>query len=167
MSQGGLSAQAIIQELRKCGVTHVVWLPDTETRFLYDALAAEPGITLVRVCREGEAIAVALGLLLGGKEPVVIHQNTGFFESGDSVRGLALDQRLPLLLLLGYRGWRRRGPITDSAAIYLEPILEAWGIKHYLVEADADVGFISRAHKEARDTSRPVAVLIGREYRRP
>ena len=131
---------------------------------MYDALMSQREITPVPVCREGEAIAVAMGLILGGKKPVVLHQITGFYESGDSVRGLALDLQLPLLILLGYRGWQRERPITDSAAIYGEPILKAWGIKHYLVETDEDLPKISRAYQEAQEGKRPVVVLIGREY---
>ena len=154
----------VLDELKKCGITHIIWLPDVETRFMYEAMRSRHELTLVQVCREGEAIAIAAGLMLGGKEPVTLHQNSGFFESGDSVRGLALDLHLPLLLLIGYRGWRRDAPITDSAAIFLEPILDTWGIKHYLVETDEDVERISIGYKEAHETNKPVAILIRREY---
>ena len=153
-------ADRIIDELRKCGITHIILLPDNETRFIYEALASQPEFILVPVCREGEAIAIAAGLLLGGKNPVILHQSTGFFESGDSVRGLGLDLQLPLLLLISYRGWQHDSPLTDSAAIFIEPILDAWGIKHYLVETDEDVKRISLGWKEACQTQKPVAVLL-------
>lgn len=159
-----LTAARVLDELKKCGVTHIVWLPDSEAGFMYEAMMSQHEITLVPICREGEAISVAAGLIVGGKKPVVLHQNTGFFESGDSVRGIALDLKLPLLMLLGYRGWRRDAPMTDSAAIYLEPILDTWGIKYYLVETDQDVAKISLAYKEALETNRPVSILIGKEY---
>lgn len=159
-----LTAVRILDQLKKCGITHIIWLPDSESRFMYEAMMSQHELTLVPICREGEAIAIAAGLMLGGKEPVVLHQNTGFFESGDSVRGLALDLQLPLLLLIGYRGWQRNTPLTDSAAIFIEPILDTWGIKHYLVEADEDVERISMGYKQAHETNKPVAILIGREY---
>jgi len=162
-----LTADRVLDELKKCGITHVIWLPDSETLFMYEALMRRPEFKLVPVCREGEAIAIATGLLLGGKNPVVLHQSTGFFESGDSVRGLALDLQLPLLLLISYRGWQHDSPLTDSAAIYLEPVLDAWGIKHYLLETDEDVGKISAGYKEAHETSKPVSILIGAEYGQP
>jgi len=132
---------------------------------MYDTMMSQHEIALVPVCREGEAIAIAAGLTLGGKNPVVLHQNTGFFESGDSVRGLALGLRLPLLLIIGYRGWRRNEPVTDSAAIFTEPILDTWNVKHYLVETDEDVEMISIGYKETHETKRPVAILVKREYR--
>ena len=129
---------------------------------MYQALTSRSDFAVVPVCREGEAIAIASGLMLGGKNPVVLHQNTGFFESGDSVRGLGLDLQLPLLLLISYRGWRRNSPITDSAALFLDPILNAWAISHYLVETNEDVGDVSLAFKEAHDSQKPVAVLIAK-----
>ena len=159
-----LTPAAILGELKKLGVSHVVWLPDTESRFLYDAVSSDPDIKLVPVCREGEAIPIALGLILGGQKPVCMIQSTGFYESGDAVRGLALDVGLPLLIFIGYRGFKREGPIVDSAATYLEPVLGAWGIDYHLIETDEDVTRIPKAYAETQEQSKPVAVLIGAEY---
>jgi sulfopyruvate decarboxylase TPP-binding subunit len=163
----GLSAEKVVEAFRRCGVTHIVWLPDSETRFLYDALLAEPSITLVPVAREGESMAIAAGLWMGGKVPLVLIQNTGFFEAGDSVRGLTLDVGLPVVLCIGYRGYEKGVPPSqrrDSAAVYLEPLLQAWGIPYYLVETDEDVGRIVQAFQEARRRQGPVAVLMCAEY---
>src|SRR5439155_4069104 len=138
-----LTARRVVDELRANSVTHVIWLVDTESRFMYDALTADPELTIVPICREGEAMAVALGLQIGGKKPIVIIQNTGFLESGDSVRGLVLDLKMPLVMMVGYRGFHRGQPITDSAATYLEPVLNAWGLPYKMVETDQDVANIS------------------------
>ena len=74
----GLSAESVVATLKQIGITHVVWLPDSVATFLYQALAAEPDLTLVPVCREAETMAIALGLMMGGKEPICLIQNTGF-----------------------------------------------------------------------------------------
>ncbi len=163
-AQLSLTARRFVDEVKSCGITHAVWLPDSEARFLYDTMTADPDLAVVPVCREGETFAIAMGLIIGGKTPVVLIQNTGFFESGDSIRALALDCELPLLVLVGYRGWRQGRPMTDSAGVYTVKNLESWGIEHYLVESDSDVGLISEAFRRAQDQSRPVAVLIGTEY---
>lgn len=161
---GTLTARRVVDELRANGVTHVIWLVDTESRFMYDALTADPDLTVVPICREGEAMGVALGLQIGGKKPIVVIQNTGFFESGDSIRGLVLDLEMPLVMMVGYRGFHRGQPITDSAATFTEPILKAWGLPYQLVETDQDVPRISEAFEEARAQGHAVCVLIGREY---
>ena len=95
---------------------------------------------------------------------VVLIQNTGLFESGDSIRGIALELEMPLVLLTGYRGWTRHGITPDNSATHTEPILHAWGIPFYLVETDADVPRMSIAFRRAAEESRPVAVLFGHEF---
>jgi sulfopyruvate decarboxylase TPP-binding subunit len=164
VSPGTLQAATVLDELRSCGVTHVVWLPDSETGYMYQAML-ESELTLVPICREGESVAVAAGLIMGGKRPVVLIQSTGFYESGDSIRGLALDLHLPLLFMIGYRGYQGRGrPPVDSAARFLEPILDTWGIPHYTVESDATCHYISEAYEQAAAQRHPAAVLMGKEY---
>ena len=112
ISNATLQAATVLDELGRCGVTHIVWLPDSETGFMYERML-ESQFTLVPVCREGESMAIAAGLIMGGKRPVVLIQSTGLYESGDSVRGLCLDLQLPLLLMIGYRGFPGRGRIMS------------------------------------------------------
>ena len=50
-----LDPRLVLDEMRKNGVTHVVWLPDSETNFLYRLMQADPSLTLVPVSREGLA----------------------------------------------------------------------------------------------------------------
>ena len=160
----GLSAGRVLQALKDEGFTHVVWLPDSEANFMYQTLASDPDLKLVQVCREAETMAIAFGLIIGGKQPVCLIQNTGFMESGDSLRGLILDLKIPLLVLVGYRGWRGGQPMTDSAGVLIEPTLKVWGVPYQIIESDQDVGRIGEAWRQAREISGPVAVLIGREY---
>ena len=159
-----LHPPAIVAELKKNNITHVVWLPDSETNFMYQLLMGEDSLDLVPVCREGETMAIAACLWVGGKKPIVLIQNTGIFESGDSIRGLGLDINQPLVMLIGYRGWSRHGVTSDSAARFIEHILHAWGINYYLIETDDDAGRISTAIEEADRTHKPVAVLVGTEF---
>ncbi|MCH8870245.1 MAG: hypothetical protein IIC85_11085 [Chloroflexi bacterium] len=159
-----LSPETMIDEFKKNGVTHVVTIPDSETNYLYELMAKQDWLDIVPVSREGESLGVALGLNVAGKTPVVLIQNTGMMESGDSIRGMALDAGFPLVMIVGYRGWTRHGITTDTAATYTEPFLHAFGIKYFLVEYDEDGDRISAAFEEAKRTRRPVAVLIGDEY---
>lgn len=110
-------------------------------------------------------MAIALGLIIGGKRPVVLIQNTGFFESGDAIRGICLDLDLPLLLMIGYRGYEGEGvPMKDSAGAFTEPMLKTWGIPFHIVEDDSQADRIGAAYRQAQERGGPVAVLIGREY---
>jgi sulfopyruvate decarboxylase subunit alpha len=159
-----LSPETVLAEMTKHGVTHVVWLPDSETNWLYMLMKAEPSLTLVPVSREGLAFSTAAGLAVGGATPIILIQNTGLMESGDSLRGWGLGMNIPVVLMVGYRGWTRHGVTQDTAATYTERFLNAFGINYYLVESNADAPRISVAFEEAKKTKRPVAVLVGDEY---
>jgi sulfopyruvate decarboxylase TPP-binding subunit len=159
-----LSPETVLAEMTKHGVTHVVWLPDSETNWLYLLMKAEPSLTLIPVSREGLAFSTAAGLAVGGATPIILIQNTGLMESGDSLRGWGLGLNIPVVLMVGYRGWTRHGVTQDTAATYTERFLNAFGINYYLVESNADAPRISVAFEEAKKTKRPVAVLVGDEY---
>lgn len=159
-----LSPQVVLGELKKQGVTHVVWLPDSETNWLYLLMKAEPTLTLVTVPREGLAMSIAAGLAAGGAKPVILIQNTGLMESGDSIRGWLMGMNIPVVLMVGLRGWTRHGVTKDTAATYTEPFLNAFRIDYYLVESDGDASRIAVAFDQARATRRPVAVLVGDEF---
>ena len=160
-----LRPEVVIEQFKKNGVTHVVWLPDSETNWLYLLMKAEPSLDLIPVSREGQAMSIASGLSVGGQMPVVLIQNTGMMESGDSIRGWGLGLNIPLVLLVGYRGWTRHGGNRPSdVANFTEPFLNALGINYYLIEHDDDAPRISLAFEEAARTKRPVAVLVGDEY---
>src|SRR5437763_13773132 len=89
-------AAEIVAALERCGFTHVVWIPDSEVGQWDAALAASPRLRLMRPTREGEAIALAGGLCLGGASPLVVIQCTGLFEAGDALRNFVHDLTLPL-----------------------------------------------------------------------
>jgi len=164
----GIAATTLVDTLIDCGVTHAVWLVDSESGALWQALVAaerQGRLATIPICREGEAIPVGLGLLMGGKRPVIIIQNTGFFESGDSLRGQAIDFELPLVMLIGYRGWKAdKASMNDSAGIYLEPVLDAYGVPHKLLEGPKVRQLIPEAYAEAERRQGPVALLVPAEW---
>src|SRR5919108_5199768 len=96
-STTNLSPETVLAEMKKHGVTHVVWLPDSETNWLYLLMKAEPSLTLVPVSREGLAFSTAAGLAVGGATPIILIQNTGLMESGDSLRGWGLGLNIPVV----------------------------------------------------------------------
>ena len=89
-----LSPESMVEEFKKNGVTHIVTIPDSETNYLYELMMEQPWLEVIPSAREGETFAIALGLIIGGKKPVCLIQNTGMLESGDSIRGMALDPGL-------------------------------------------------------------------------
>ena len=147
--------------LRELQFTHVVTVPDSTIGPWGDAIAGA-GIRVVRVCREGEAWAVAGGLHLGGAVPLVMIQCTGLFESGDALRNMIHDWKLPLFAVVGYRSYLNQSTLPgDTCLTFTEPILAAWKIDTRLIAAPAQLEEI-RAHVLAcRAAGKPGVALIG------
>ena len=162
--QAELSPETVLAQIKANGVTHVVWLPDSETNWLYLLMKADPTIELIPVSSEGAAFSTAAGLSVGGKKPIILIQNSGLMKSGDSLRGWAIGMNIPVVLMVGYRGYTRHGVIQDTAATYTERFLNAFDVDYYLIENSEDAERITIAFNEAERTQRPVAVLVGDEY---
>ena len=110
----------------------------------------------MRVCREGEAWAIAGGLYLGGARPVVMIQCTGLFESGDALRNVLFDYRIPLFSLIGYRSYLSQTAIpNDSARTFTEPILKAWGIDYRLIDVPEKKAEIVEHYRHCQSAGRP------------
>src|SRR5262245_51557722 len=142
-----IDGPAAVAALEAAGFTHLVWLPDSHLG-TWDAALAGSRLGPVRVCREGEAVAIAAGLLLGGAKPLVAIQCTGFFEAGDAVRNVAHDLKLPLKMLVGVRSWRafHEGKSKDNCAHYAERLVAAWELPaRWLDPQVADVSQLAAA----------------------
>jgi sulfopyruvate decarboxylase TPP-binding subunit len=155
----GVSVKAA---LRDCGVTHVLWVPDTELGRWESALASDLALSLIRVCREGEAIAIAGGLLLGGKKPVVMLQCTGLFEAGDALRNFVHDLRLPLFFIIGVRSWKQhqKGQTFDTCPQFVLPILDAWRLPYHWLDDHHTPADLAQCYRQAQAERRAAAVLL-------
>jgi sulfopyruvate decarboxylase subunit alpha len=131
-----LDGPSVAAALRRCGITHVVWIPDSELGLWEPALTAAEGLSLLRVCREGEAFALAAGLYLGGKRPLILLQCTGLFEAGDALRNVLYDMKLPLFFVVGVRSYyaHQQGAIGDTCPVFIEPIMRAWQIPYVVFD---------------------------------
>ncbi|MEZ4454953.1 MAG: hypothetical protein R2882_00175 [Gemmatimonadales bacterium] len=117
----------------RLGITDVVTVPDSTIGQWETGIEAS-GIRLVRVCREGEAWGVAAGLHLGGRRPLVMIQCTGFFESGDALRNILHDWKLPIPVVIGYRSYLNQDTLPgDTCLVFTEPLAAAWRLDSLLV----------------------------------
>ncbi len=157
-----LQGHEVVAALKSGGVTHVIWIPDSELGTWEPALTAPDGLPLIRVCREGEAFAVAAGLWLGGKQPVVLLQCTGFFEAGDALRNIVHDLQIPLFFIVGVRSYflHRDGNTADTCPIFAEPIIKAWQIPYTVLDDKSNAGDLADALRRNQANRCAEALLI-------
>ncbi|MFC2058069.1 hypothetical protein ACFLTS_00295 [Chloroflexota bacterium] len=156
--------KALCDELKKANIHHIVWLTNSETHFMNNAILADPDLKVIKVCREGEAVAICVGLHLGGERGALLVENQGIFECGNVLKW-AIGLKTPMLLMIGYLGYRflqdtPQGKMWGADREYTEPFLDAFEIKHYLVNSDEDAKKLVPATEEAWRSGKPVALLI-------
>lgn len=143
------------------GVTHVVTLPDSTIGAWGDAMERTAGLDVIRVCREGEAWGVAGGLYLGGATPFVLIQCTGLFESGDALRNILHDWKLPILSMIGYRSYLDQSTLPgDTCLTFTEPVLDAWRLDYRLIKSPSQFDEMRSFLAGARQAGTPAVALI-------
>jgi sulfopyruvate decarboxylase subunit alpha len=154
------TGQQIADLFKSSGVTHVVTVPDsTIGQWEHDIERA--GINLVRVCREGEAWTIAGGLYMGGAMPLVMIQCTGLFESGDALRNMVHDWRMPIYSMVGYRSYLNQDNLPgDTCLVFTEPILAAWKLDVCFVKKPDQLEEIGRHIVACREGSRAGVTLL-------
>jgi sulfopyruvate decarboxylase subunit alpha len=160
--QGG----GIITAIKASGIEYVLAVPDIVTsKGLLFPIARDKDLKLIRVCKEDECIGIASGLSYSDKRALILIQYTGFLDSLNAIRGIAVEYKQPICMMVGLLGHDpevapRASPRYGVRII--EPICDDMGIAHHLINVDADVNKIQPAIEKAYRDSEPVALLIGR-----
>jgi len=166
-----LRGASIIAALKASGIELVVSVPDiTTSEGLLRPIARDPGLRLVRICREDEGVAICTGLAFCGRRALLLIQNTGLMDSLNAIRAVAVEYEQPVCMMVGLQG-KEPDLKPQRSAKYgvriVEPILDIMGIAHHLIESEDDVAGIRPAIDDAYVRSRPVVLLIGRSPAAP
>src|SRR6266700_4657604 len=154
----------IIAAIKASGVEFVLSVPDIVTSAgLLRPIASDPSLRLIRVCKEDECIGIASGMHYTDRRALVLIQNTGFLDSLNAIRGVAVEYKQPICMMIGLLAHEAERLPTQSGSYgvrIIEPICDAMGIPHYLISQDADVAKIKPAIDKAYADSFPVAFLV-------
>jgi sulfopyruvate decarboxylase TPP-binding subunit len=161
-----LRGSSILAAIKASGVEYILSVPDIVTSGgLLRPIARDPALKLIRVCKEDECIGIACGLAYCDKRALTLIQHTGFLDSINAIRGVAVEYRQPICMMIGLLLHDPATAPRNSPSYgvrIVEPILDAMGIPHHLVNEEADVARIRPAIEDAYAGSHPVALLIGR-----
>ena len=144
----------------------ILSVPDTHQKTVLAALEHEPSIRVITCATEDEANAIAAGLHIGGEPALLMIQHAGLYASVNTLRGVALDGRIPIFYLIGLLS---REPDKDpsesrsSMVRYCEPLLDTFGVPHARLEGPDDLHLIPEYYRLSRERRGPAAVLVGLE----
>jgi sulfopyruvate decarboxylase TPP-binding subunit len=161
-----LHGGTIIAAVKRSGIEYILSVPDIVTSAgLLRPIAQDKDLRLIRVCKEDECIGIASGLSYSDKRALILIQYTGFLDSLNAIRGIAVEYSQPICMMVGLLGHDPTKKPRESPRYgvrIIEPILDDMGIAHHLIGVDADVAKIQPAIERAYAQSHPVAFLIAR-----
>jgi sulfopyruvate decarboxylase subunit alpha len=158
-------SQLIYEALKTCDIRLISALPETWLVHLVALADADPDTTLVRLAKEEEGVGISAGAHLAGVKSAMLMQNHGLLASINGIVSLAQLYRLPLLMLISYRGgFGEEHPWQTEGGGVTEPVLQALRIPYERLEAPEHVlPRIRKAQTLAEASLRPVALLLCRD----
>lgn len=155
----------VYDALKKCGIGLVSALPETWLVHLIRMAEDDPKMILVRLAKEEEGVGISTGAHFAGVKSAMLMQNHGFLASINGIVSLAQLYRIPLLMLISYRGhFGERDPWQTQGGGVTEPLLRALGIPYSFLDDPAKVEKrIAEAQTWAYASLHPAALLLTRE----
>jgi len=159
------NSQLIYDSLKGCGIGLMSALPETWLVHLLRMADDDPQMQLVRLAKEEEGVGIAAGVHLSGGKSALLMQNHGFLQSINGIVSLARLYRIPLLMLISYRGeFGERDPWQTEGGGVTEHVLQALRIPYDRLESQEHVGRrIAKAQTLSYSASKPVALLLCRD----
>jgi sulfopyruvate decarboxylase TPP-binding subunit len=161
-------AKRLVQSLKSAGVDFVTYLPETRLSQIVPLIRDDPDIELIAVSSEQEAVTIAAGATLGGKQAAVYMENTGIYVSSYSLLTVGKQLGVPLLLIVGYLGGvpdQRNSFLYATIGKHTVPVLDGMGIDHMVLEDGVNLeGKIQDAVRAANALRAPFALLFAGEF---
>ena len=159
------SSRAIYDALKDGGIRLLSALPETWLVHLIRMAEDDTEMTLVRLAKEEEGVGISAGAHLAGMKSALLMQNHGFLASINGIVSCAQLYRIPLLMLISYRGeFGERDPWQTEGGGVTEDLLRALRIPFaYLDCVDHVAHRIRKAQTLAQSSNKPVALLLCRD----
>ncbi len=159
------NSQLVYDALKASGIRLLSALPETWLVHLMRMADDDPDVQLVRLAKEEEGVGISAGAHLAGVKSAMLMQNHGFLQSVNGIVSLARLYRIPLLMLISYRGeFGERDPWQTEGGGVTEPLLNALDIPYERLDDPSHVARrIQKAHTLADASLKPVALLLCRD----
>jgi sulfopyruvate decarboxylase subunit alpha len=159
------NSRVIYDALKAGGIRLMSALPETWLVHLIRMAEDDPEMTLVRLAKEEEGVGISAGAHLAGVKSAMLMQNHGFLASINGIVSGAQLYRIPLLMLISYRGeFGERDPWQTEGGGATEDLLRALRIPFLSLDTPGHVATrIRKAQTLAQSANRPVALLLCRD----
>lgn len=159
------NSRVIYEALKESGVGLVSALPETWLVHLIRMAEDDSDMILVRLAKEEEGVGISAGAHLAGMKSAMLMQNHGFLASINGIVSLAHLYRIPLVMLISYRGeFGENHPWQTEGGGVTEHVLRALRIPYERLDDPSHVAHrIKKALMLAESSLKPVALLLCRD----
>jgi sulfopyruvate decarboxylase subunit alpha len=159
------NSRLIFDALKACDIRLLSALPETWLVHLIRMAEEDPDMILVRLAKEEEGVGISAGAHLAGVKSAMLMQNHGFLASINGIVSCAQLYRIPLLMLISYRGeFGERDPWQTEGGGVTEDLLRALRIPFSYLDHPGHVARrVAKAHTLAASANKPVALLLCRD----
>src|SRR6187200_2206835 len=159
------NSKLIYEALKACDIKIMSALPETWLVHLIRMADEDPDMILVRLAKEEEGVGISAGAFLAGTRSAMLMQNHGFLASINGIVSCAQLYRIPLLMLVSFRGeFGERDPWQTEGGGVTEHVLQALRIPFAYLDSPSHVAHrIRKAQTLAYSANKPVALLLCRD----
>jgi phosphonopyruvate decarboxylase len=154
-------SQRFLDRLEQHGYNFFTGVPCSLFSGILRILDDEPRYGYVSAVREDSALGIAAGAYLGGRQPVVLMQNSGLGVSVNAIVSLNQIYDIPALLLVSWRGQGGRdAPEHIIMGEVTEPFLQLLQIPFAVLHPDSMDDSVASLTETMRRTHKPVALVV-------
>lgn len=165
MPISAINSKIIYDALKACNVRLISALPETWLVDLVRLAQEDAEVTLVLLAKEEEGVGISAGAHFAGVKSAMILQNHGLLASINGIVSLAHLYKIPLLMLISYRGsFGERDPWQTQGGNVTERVLQALGVSYTVLDQPELAEKQIRAAQALSESSlQPVAILMTRD----
>jgi phosphonopyruvate decarboxylase len=159
-----IHAEQFVEQAKKLGFRSYAGVPCSYLTPFINYVIDEQELSYISASNEGDAVAIAAGVTLGGQRGVAMMQNSGLGNAVSPLTSLTWTFRIPVLLIVTLRGdpefsdepqHKLMGPITTSM---LETMQIPW--EYFPVTGEEILPVLQRADAYMREEGRPYALVM-------
>lgn len=114
-------------------IENFVGVPDSTLKYFIDEGLKNKKILIAT--REDEAIGIATGMILSNSPSLVFMQNAGFANSISTLTSLIQLYKIPIIILLGWRGFLKNDAPEHTKIGKIQPqLIRSIGIKSKIID---------------------------------
>jgi sulfopyruvate decarboxylase TPP-binding subunit len=161
-------AKQIVTSLREAGIDFVSYLPESRMSQILPLMRSDSHFKLAPAASEADAVSIAVGATLAGKQSACYMESTGIYVSCYQLVVVALHLRVPVLLLVSHLGGfddQRNSFLYSLPGRRLIPQLKALDIEHKVLENGANLNSdIKNAVRSMNALREPVALIFSGDF---